>query len=149
MNKKVQLCRNQFHQSVGGKNMKEHRGPSSFWMHDPELVFGELKLKKGDHFLDIGCGTGDYSLYAAEIVGNSGQIYALDIQDELITNLKEKIHQESLKNIKAIVSDIAYPLPFEDNSVDVCFISTVLQNVRYRLRYQPKPTHWSLTLIYR
>jgi ubiquinone/menaquinone biosynthesis C-methylase UbiE len=129
MNKKVQLCRNQFHQSVGGKNMKEHRGPSSFWMHDPELVFGELKLKKGDHFLDIGCGTGDYSLYAAEIVGNSGQIYALDIQDELITNLKEKATQEGLGNIKALISNVTYSLPVEDKSVDICFISTVLHSL--------------------
>lgn len=128
MSERDRLSRNEFPQTMG-KNLHKRRGPSSFWMHDPELVFGELKLQEGDHFLDIGCGTGDYSLYAAKIIGNSGQVYALDIQDELITNLREKAHQEGLKNIKALISDIALPLPVEDKSVEICFISTVLHSL--------------------
>jgi len=32
------------------------RGPSSFHMHDPEIVFDDLALKPGDVFLDLGCG---------------------------------------------------------------------------------------------
>lgn len=129
MNKKVQLGNNQCQQPLNAKNGHERRGPSSFWMQDPELIFNELKLQEGDYFLDIGCGTGDYSLHAAKIIGNSGQVYALDVQDELITNLKEKTSREGLNNIRALISDIAHPLPVEDNSVDICFISTVLHSV--------------------
>jgi len=110
-------------------NNKQKRGPSSFWMHDPELVFGELKLKEGDSFLDIGCGTGDYSVYASKIVRDSGVVYALDIQKELINNLRKQADLEGLNNINAIISDIAAPLPVEDNIIDVCFISTVLHSV--------------------
>ncbi|OPX59704.1 MAG: hypothetical protein A4E25_01191 [Methanobacterium sp. PtaB.Bin024] len=128
MSKREELCENEFHQAMG-KNAHESRGPSSFWMQNPDLIFAELKLQKGDHFLDIGCGTGDYSLYAAKIVGNSGQVYALDVQDELATNLKEKAHNEGLNNIKAMVSDITHLLPVEDGSVNICFISTVLHSV--------------------
>ncbi|BDZ70845.1 class I SAM-dependent methyltransferase [Methanobacterium petrolearium] len=128
MSKRDHLSRNEFHQSEK-EGVHKLRGPSSFWIQDPELVFGELNLQEGDHFLDIGCGTGDYSLYASKIIGNSGQVCALDIQDKLITNLKEKAHQEGLKNIVALISDIAHPLPVEDKSVDVCFISTVLHSV--------------------
>lgn len=129
MNKKVRLGNNQCQQPLNAKNGHERRGPSSFWMQDPELIFNELKLQEGDYFLDIGCGTGDYSLHAAKIIGNSGQVYALDVQDELITNLKEKTSREGLKNIRALISDIAHPLPVEDKSVDICFISTVLHSV--------------------
>lgn len=129
MNKKVRLGNNQCQQPLNTKNGHERRGPSSFWMQDPELIFNELKLQEGDYFLDIGCGTGDYSLHAAKIIGNSGQVYALDVQDELITNLKEKTSREGLNNIRALISDIAHPLPVEDNSVDICFISTVLHSV--------------------
>lgn len=110
-------------------NNKQKRGPSSFWMHDPELVFSELKLKEGDSFLDIGCGTGDYSVYASKIVGDSGIVYALDIQNKLINNLREKADLEGLSNINARVSDIAASLLIEDNIIDVCFISTVLHAV--------------------
>jgi len=47
------------------KHRSEHyeRKPSSFFMHDPHLIFEELDLKEGDSFLDLGCGTGDYTLW--------------------------------------------------------------------------------------
>ena len=35
---------------------KHKQGVSSFTMQDPQTVFGELKLKEGFHFLDLGCG---------------------------------------------------------------------------------------------
>ena len=123
------LCKNQYgHESSNMKNRQKRR-PTSFWVQDPELVFGELKLKEGYYFLDIGCGTGDYSIHASKIVGDSGVVYALDIQKELINNLREKAYSEGFKNIKAIVSDMTCPLPIEDNSIDVCFISTVLHSI--------------------
>ncbi|NLE05482.1 MAG: class I SAM-dependent methyltransferase, partial [Crenarchaeota archaeon] len=54
------------------------RGPSSFWMHDSKTVFDEINLKPGETFLDLGCGNGDYSIYASKIVETSGTIYAID-----------------------------------------------------------------------
>lgn len=104
-----------------------HRGgSSSFWMHDPEVVFGELALKEGDCFLDMGCGPGDYALRASRIVGNSGAIYALDKQQYLLDVLTEKADCQGLWNIRAMVSDITGPLPIKDGCIDVCLLSTVL-----------------------
>ncbi|XHH07634.1 MAG: class I SAM-dependent methyltransferase [Candidatus Bathyarchaeia archaeon] len=103
-----------------------HKGPSSFWMHDPQIVFGEINLKPGETFLDLGCGLGDYSIYAAKIVGASGMVYAVDKQEELVNNLIEKATTMGLKNILAIKSDITSPLSLKDHTIDVCFVSTVL-----------------------
>lgn len=105
------------------------RGRSSFWMHDPELVFSSLCLKEGDSFLDMGCGPGDYSIRASEIVGDSGIVYALDRWEDVIDELAEKALSRGLKNIRAIVSDIKEHLPVDDESVDLCFISTVLHSL--------------------
>jgi ubiquinone/menaquinone biosynthesis C-methylase UbiE len=95
-------------------------------MHDPEVVFKELKLKEGDFFLDLGCGPGDYAMEASRIVGNSGFVYALDKWQYLIHRLREKAASYGLNNIQAVVSDITAPLPVMDNCVDVCFMATVL-----------------------
>lgn len=116
------------HEHLMGNNRPgpRRRGPSSFFMHDPELVFHELKLKEGDSFLDLGCGVGDYSLYASKIVGGSGEIYALDIREELIDSLAEEAALQRLENIRTMVSDIDSPLPVADNYIDICFIATVL-----------------------
>lgn len=105
------------------------RGPSSFWMHDPDVIFGEIGLKGGESFLDMGCGPGDYAIYAAKIVGDEGAIYAIDRWDDMIRSLLQEAGSQGLKNIIGIVSDITTTLPLKDNCVDVCFISTVLHTL--------------------
>ena len=105
------------------------RGRSSFWMQDPDLVFDALALNEGDSFLDMGCGPGDYSIRASAIVGDSGIVYSLDRWQDVIDDLAEKAGYRGLGNIRAIVSDITERLPIEDESVDLCFISTVLHSL--------------------
>lgn len=104
--------------------------PSSFFMHDSKLVFKKLGLKEGDVFLDLGCGKGDYSLAAAEAVGRTGTVYALDIQQEFIENLKSETASRNLANVVTIRHDIRLPIPVLDDSIDVVFISTVLHMFR-------------------
>ncbi len=105
---------------------KSHRGGSSFRMHDPSTVFGELKLKEGDLFLDLGCGPGDYAVYASGLVGRSGTIYALDKSESNIAELTRRAREDCLGNIRAVVSDITESLPVDDACVDVCLVATVL-----------------------
>ncbi len=112
------------------KGNRSRHGPSSFDMQDHNTVFNELKLVKGQSFLDIGCGSGDYSLHASKIIGDSGRVYAIDKWEELINNLTQRAISNGLKNIKGKVADISVDkLPFEDSSIDVCFIATVLHTI--------------------
>ena len=113
---------NHRHQCTG----KLRRGPSSFWMHDPEVVFDALALKPGDHFLDLGCGPGEYSIYAATRVGDSGVVHALEKWGYMVEGLKQEAQAQGLNNLKPMTADITEPLPIEDKSIDVCLLSTVL-----------------------
>lgn len=106
-----------------------HRGRSSYWIHDPAIIFRELNLGNGDVFLDLGCGAGDYSVHAAKEVGKEGHVYATDIRGELIDNIRDRAASLGLENLSATISDIHAPMPFEDDSIDVVFISTVLHAV--------------------
>ena len=115
------------HQCDGQNRHK--KGKSSFWMQDPELVFGELNLKERDYFLDLGCGPGDYSIRALQLIGDSGIVYALDRDHDAIVDLRDKVVSVGSKNIKAEVCDISGPLPIKDRSIDICFISTVLHSL--------------------
>lgn len=102
------------------------RGPSSYHMHDPCVIFYTLNLREGDVFLDLGCGMGEYSIQASKMVGNAGKVYAIDKGETTIKNLLDRVKLQGINNISVMLSDICQPLEIEDNVVDVCFITTVL-----------------------
>lgn len=106
------------------------RGPSSFWMHDPDVVFSAMNLSLGETFLDMGCGPGDYAIKAAEIVGSGGKVIAVDTSSAMTGALSARSEQEGLANVMTITADITRPVELDDASVDVCFFSTVLHCFR-------------------
>jgi len=108
------------------KKKRCKRGSSSFGMNDATCVFDALALDKGNVFLDLGCGPGEYSIAAANAVGVRGQVYGIDMSDQSLGMFKSDILNLGLENIQVIKSDILHPFPITAESVDVCFISTVL-----------------------
>lgn len=108
----------------GGRGHGRHQ--SSFWMHDPKLVFRELDLKEGDRFLDMGCGRGDYAFEGARIVGANGVVYAFDRVESLICNVGKRAETLGLRNVRTMVADMTALLPLESGLIDVCFLATVL-----------------------
>ncbi|MDC7220045.1 MAG: methyltransferase domain-containing protein [Spirochaetales bacterium] len=105
---------------------QSRRGPSSFWMQEPHLIFGEIKLKRGDSFLDLGCGVGDYSLEALKYVGKKGKIFSLDKNEKALNLLKHETIIRRIENIHPLLEDVTAPLSLKENSVDACLTSTVL-----------------------
>ena len=105
-------------------------GRSSFDLLNSNLLLQELHLKKGDTFLDLGCGRGAYSIAAAERVGGEGLVYAVDLWEEGLETLKREASSKDLKQIKTFVADITTTrLPLEGGSVDLCFMATVLHDL--------------------
>lgn len=103
-------------------------GKSSFDLVDPVKVFEALNLRKGSVMLDVGCGPGDYSLYAARLIGNEGIIYAVDAWEEGIARLQERIEREGFTCIRPLVADAAH-LPLAEGSVDMALMATVLHDL--------------------
>ena len=102
------------------------RGPSSLWLHDPEVVFREIDLRPGAAFLDLGCGPGDYAIAAARRVGSAGTVYALDKSPLMVDRLRGAVDARGLANIEASVADLTGRLPLADGCIDRCLICTVL-----------------------
>ena len=104
-------------------------GKSSFGLIDTVAFFQALELKKDIIFLDVACGRGAYSLAAADVIGNKGQIYAVDLWEEGISILKDEAASKGIQNIKAFISNVAQRIPVEDDCVDVCLMATVLHDL--------------------
>lgn len=103
-------------------------GGNSFQDINHQKLFQELEINVNTVFLDLACGYGDYSIEAANYIGDSGQIYAIDLWPQGIEELKRKIDEKSIKSVKPIQHDVRKKLPLSDNSIDTCLISAVLHD---------------------
>jgi ubiquinone/menaquinone biosynthesis C-methylase UbiE len=103
-----------------------HAGMSSKAFLNADRALQETSLKKGDRFLDVGCGEGHFSIAASKIIGNTGKVYALDSYEKVISVLKEQIHREHITNIEAIVADVTQKMPLPDAVIDLCLMANVM-----------------------
>ena len=74
---------------------------------DPEKNVEQFDLGKGNYVADFGAGTGFYSFAAAEAVGSTGKVYAIDIQKDLLEKLKnEARNNRHLSNVDIVWGDL-------------------------------------------
>ena len=100
-------------------------------LQPPHLLIERSGIKEGMQVLEVGCGSGAYTLPAARAVGRDGKVLALDIQRGMLRQLKNKLSKPSIKDINNIevAMSSAYNLPFEDGSFDVVIMITVLPEI--------------------
>jgi ubiquinone/menaquinone biosynthesis C-methylase UbiE len=58
-------------------------------LHDPYKILRPY-IKEGDTVLDVGPGIGYFTIPLAEMVGDSGRVIAADIQEKMLTAIKER-----------------------------------------------------------
>ncbi len=87
----------------------------------------EIGIKQGFHILDFGCGPGSFIIDEAKLVGESGKIYALDIQPVAIKWAQRIASENQLKNVQTIRSDCRTGLP--TNSIDVVLLYDTLHGL--------------------
>jgi ubiquinone/menaquinone biosynthesis C-methylase UbiE len=104
-------------------------GKSSFELIEPERLLGELPLKNGITFLDLGSGSGNYTLAVAEVIGKHGVVVALDLWQPGLEALEERAAAAGQHNIRALLADISKLVPLGEGSVDVCLMATVLHDL--------------------
>jgi len=95
--------------------------------HSRERLIGG-GLEKGQIVLEYGCGIGSYTIPAAQIVGDEGIVYALDIHPLSIATVSKRTAKANLTNVKTILSDKDTGLP--DESVDVVVLYDTFHLVR-------------------
>jgi ubiquinone/menaquinone biosynthesis C-methylase UbiE len=64
------------------------------WLPPAEII-GRLELKPGATVADVGAGTGFFAIPLAELVGPAGAVYAVDLQDEMLDILAEKLSRRT------------------------------------------------------
>jgi ubiquinone/menaquinone biosynthesis C-methylase UbiE len=95
---------------------------------EPAKLMKALNLKEGQSVCDLGCGNGFYTLKLAKEVGQTGKVYAEDIQPEMLTMLQKRAEKEGAKNIDPILGTLTDPkLP--ENKLDLILLVDVYHEI--------------------
>jgi arsenite methyltransferase len=95
---------------------------------NPEKNISQLGLQEGMKVADFGAGNGFYSKVASKRVGNTGKVYAIEVQKELVTRLESEIKHWGVSNVVPIWGDIEKieGTKIASNTIDAVIISNVL-----------------------
>ena len=105
-----------------------------FWVDAPHPLITRTRLREalgpepGERVLEIGPGTGYYTLDLAEWVGSQGEVEIFDIQQEMLGHTMERARERGVSNVRATLGD-ARSLPYEDDSFDAVVLVTVLGEI--------------------
>jgi ubiquinone/menaquinone biosynthesis C-methylase UbiE len=73
------------------------------------LMLDNLGVKQGMTICDMGCGNGFYTLKLAQMTGETGRVYAVDIQPEMLKMLKQRANEQQIRNIQPVLGTFTDP----------------------------------------
>jgi SAM-dependent methyltransferase len=126
--------------AVGGAALWWRRNPSAcpysqrFWVEAPHPLITRARLREalapepGERILEVGPGTGYYTLDVAEWVKPDGEVDILDLQPEMLDHTMRRAGERGLANVTPTRSD-ATSMPYEDGSFDAAYLVTVLGEI--------------------
>lgn len=94
----------------------------------PDTNIAAMHLDPGMKVADFGAGSGAYALGAARVVGRTGRVYAVDVQKDLLTRIRNTALKEGIDWLDIIWGDFENPggTKIRDKSLDVVVMSNVL-----------------------
>ena len=108
-----------------------------FWVEAPhpfitrDRLADVLEPATGERILEIGSGTGYYTLHLADAVGREGALEIFDIQQQMLDHTMRRVGEHGLSNVTPTRGD-ATSLPHPDDSFDAVVLVTVLGEIPER-----------------
>jgi ubiquinone/menaquinone biosynthesis C-methylase UbiE len=125
---------------VAGAALWWRRNPSAcpygqrFWVQAPHPLITRARLRRvlapapGERILEIGPGTGYYSLPVAQWLAPHGTLELLDVQPEMLEHTLARARRAGLQNVHCTVGD-AQAMPFAEGAFDAAYLTVVLGEI--------------------
>ncbi len=109
---------------------------------DPAKNIEHFGLTEGMVVADFGAGSGAYTLAVAKKISQSGKVYAVDVQQALLTRLAAVAREAHLSNVEIVWGDIEKVggSKLADRKVELVIIANVLfqSSARYSILLEAK-----------
>jgi SAM-dependent methyltransferase len=103
------------------------------WQKPVEVV-AALRLQRGQRVADLGAGTGYFSRLLSAAVGADGTVFAVEIEPNLVTHLRDRAEREGTRNVVPVLASADDPrLP--TGMLDVILIVDTYHHVDDRIGY--------------
>jgi len=83
-----------------------------------DLLLVRSAVRAGERVLEIGCGTGAFTVPLAEAVGERGEVLGADISAAMLTEARKRLAETGLRNISLVEAD-AQTHQFEPGRFDL------------------------------
>jgi len=98
--------------------------PSETWLnnqHQPHKLMDAIGLREGMTIADIGAGKGRMTVFFSFRVGETGRVYANDIDKNALEYLENRCRNNNITNVKTFPGKVDNPM-LPENEVDIAFI---------------------------
>lgn len=110
------------------ENIERLSSPERVALLPAERALELAGVRHGERVLDVGCGSGYFTIPLARRVGTGGHVHALDIQPPILEACREQVAASGLGNvILALSEESRFPLP--DAAVDMVFASNLMHEL--------------------
>ena len=107
----------------------EGRGRTPGYLSAVGSLIDAAQIRPGERVLEAGCGTGVLCRWVARRTGRQNPVAGVDVNTYFLREAGEIARREGLDDLVSFHEGSAEALPFDDNSFDVVFSSTVIQRV--------------------
>jgi demethylmenaquinone methyltransferase/2-methoxy-6-polyprenyl-1,4-benzoquinol methylase len=95
------------------------------WLMNPMKTLQGAGIQPGQTVLEVGCGTGFFTIPAAQLIGDEGCIVAMDALSDFIKQVSKKVQATNLKNVRVVKRD-ALDTGLDAESIDKVLLFGVI-----------------------
>ncbi len=101
----------QFGTGIGEEELARLEAQGAAIAPATRMIFAEAGIRPGMRVLDLGCGAGDVTFVAANLVGPDGSVVGVDRSPEALARARLPAEQRGLAQVQFVEGDIHDPTP--------------------------------------
>ncbi len=101
---------------------------------DPRSNILQMGIRDGMQIADLGAGSGHYTLAGAGAVSRGGRIFAIDVQEDVLTHVLDSAHRMGFRNVETVWGNVEKlgGTKLRADSMDAVICSNLLFQVEHK-----------------